>query len=290
MTGTLWAAAAGIGFGLFQSFNRRAMAGVGSAYVSTFLQLLIAAVVLTGACLATEDLGQLGETSAWPIAAFALAGIVHFLLGWTFLNLSQERIGAARTSPLLTMAPIFGLVVAAVALGELPSGIAAVGIAVAVAGALVVTRGDTEMTVRPIDTVFGLTTALMWSLSPLLTIEGLDGLDAPLLGVTIGIYASAVAYAVLIAASRTPLRFGGRDAVSFKLLAGTLVALATWWRFIALDSAAVAPVLTLNLLNVPVVLIVAPMVSGRHVERVTRKIWLGAVLVMAGALILILES
>jgi drug/metabolite transporter (DMT)-like permease len=290
VTGTLWAAAAGIGFGLFQSLNRRATVGIGNAYVSTFLQLLIAVVVLTVASLATEDLGQLSEATTWSLIAFALAGIVHFLLGWTFLNLSQERIGAARTSPLLTMTPIFGLGVAAVTLGELPNAIAAVGIAVAVMGAWVVTRGDTEMTLRPIDAVFGLATAAMWALSPILTVEGLDGLDSPLLGVTIGMYASTLAYAACLAATRTPVQFGGRDAGTFKLAAGTLVALATWWRFLALDDAAVAVVLTMNMLAVPVVLFVAPIVSGRHIERVTPKIWTGALLVMAGAAILILVA
>jgi drug/metabolite transporter (DMT)-like permease len=290
VTGALWAAAAGIGFGLFQSVNRRATSGIGNAYVSTFLQLLIAVVVLTIACVATEDPSQLGEATAWSLIAFALAGIVHFLLGWTFLNLSQERIGAARTSPLLTMTPIFGLFVAAVTLGELPNAVAAVGIAIAVTGAYVVTRGDTAMTIRPVDAVFGVATAAMWALSPILTVEGLDGLDSPLLGVTIGMYASAAAYAVCLAVTRTRVQFGGLDAMSFKLAAGTLVALATWWRFLALDAVAVAVVLTMNMLAVPVVLFVAPIVSGRHIERVTSRVWAGALLVLAGTAILILET
>ena len=64
--------------------------------------------------------GGCSTPTPWALAAFAGAGIVHFLLGWTFLNLSQRRIGAARTSPLLTMSPVFALVVAAIAVGQLP--------------------------------------------------------------------------------------------------------------------------------------------------------------------------
>jgi hypothetical protein len=41
---------------------------------------------------------------------------------------------------------------------------------------------------------------------------------------------------------------------------------------------------------VPVVLIVAPIISGRHVEVVTRKIWAGAALVIAGSLLLIIRE
>jgi hypothetical protein len=75
-----------------------------------------------------------------------------------------------------------------------------------------------------------------------------------------------------------------------KLAAGTVVALATWGRWAALDDVAVATVLALNLLGVPVVLLLAPVISGRHVEIVTARIWAGAALVVVGSLILILAN
>jgi uncharacterized membrane protein len=83
------------------------------------------------------------------------------------------------------------------------------------------------------------------------------------------------------------LTTAGREALVIKLVAGILVGLSTWARWAALDSAAVAVVLTLNLLSVPVVLIGAPLVSGRHVEHVTARVWLGAALVVGGSLLLI---
>ena len=69
---------------------------------------------------------------------------MHFLLGWTFLNLSQRRIGAARTSPLLTMTPLFALVVAAIMLGQLPGAPALAAIVPMVAGAYLVSGGGEE--------------------------------------------------------------------------------------------------------------------------------------------------
>ena len=58
----------------------------------------------------------------------------------------------------------------------------------------------------------------------------------------------------------------------------------------ALDDASVGAVLALQLLSVPVVLVAAPLISGRHVEIVTAKIWAGAALVIVGSLLLILAE
>ena len=114
-------------------------------------------------------------------------------------------------------------------------------------------------------------------------------LDSPLLGVTLGMVASVAAYGLFLGGRRQSLRGAvvAREALAFKVLAGVLVALATWWRWLAIDGADVAVVLALALVSVPIVLFVSPLLVGRHLERVTRKVWLGAGLVVAGALTLI---
>jgi len=38
---------------------------------------------------------------------------------------------------------------------------------------------------------------------------------------------------------------------------------------------------------VPVVLLLAPLISGRHVERVTALVWAGGLLVVGGSLLLV---
>jgi drug/metabolite transporter (DMT)-like permease len=280
----------GIGFGLFQSVNVRAVRRLDDVYVSTFLQLLIAAALLLGACIAVGDLPLLADASAWALISFGVAGLVHFFLGWTLLNVSQDRIGAARTSPLLTTVPLFGLAIAAVTLGQMPGTAALAGIAVVVAGALVITDPRAEAGLRWQDSLPGVATAFLWALSPVFTVEGLEELDSPLLGVTIGLVFSAVAYALVLAATpgeRRSARDLPREGVALKLVSGVLVALAIWGRWEALDLADVGVVLALNLLAVPTVLLLAPVIAGRHLERVDARIWLGAGLVVAGSLILI---
>lgn len=290
MSGVIWAAASGLAFGLFQSVNVRAVRQLDDVYVSTFLQLFSAAIVLLVLSAVTGELATVGDLSAWAIVSFTIAGAVHFFMGWTLLNTSQHRIGAARTAPLIATVPLWGIAIAAVVYGELPAAVAWIGIAAMVAGALTVSSPAAMAGMRWSDARFGLATAFLWALSPIFTIEGLEELDAPVLGVTIGMVSSALAFAALIpigADRRARPREMSRAGITIKVFAGVLVALATWWRFEALGLSPVGIVLALNLLAVPTVLILAPLIAGRRGERVTLRVWLGAALVVAGSLVLI---
>ena len=81
-TGPLLAAAAGVGFGAFQTLNRKAVGGMRDAYLATFLQLLVALIVLAAASAATDGFGVLADATAAGLLWFAAAGLVHFLVGW----------------------------------------------------------------------------------------------------------------------------------------------------------------------------------------------------------------
>jgi len=290
MNGALLAAASGIGFGLFQSVNVRALRAAEDSYASTFVQVSVAAAVLAAASLAAGQLDGVLDAPLWAIGDFALAGLLHFLAGWSLLNLSQQRIGAARTSPLLTTVPVFGIVIAAVTIGQLPGAIALAAIALMCAGAYVVAmRGGLESP-RPADALPGLGCAFLWALSPIFILRGLEGFDSPAAGLTVGLIVSVAVFAPLYALWRGRERAWATLKGSIgklKLLAGVLVAVSTWWRWAALEDATVGAVLALNLLSVPVVLFFAPVLAGRHIERVTTGLWAGAGLVVSGALILI---
>jgi uncharacterized membrane protein len=292
VTGPLLAAAAGLGFGVFQTLNRRAVQGIPDAYLATFLQLLVALVVLVGAALATEDLSELGSATTASLIWFALAGVVHFSLGWTLLNKSQMRIGAARTSPLISTNPVFGAMIAAAAIRELPRLLAWVGIALVTFGAVVVSlpRAAAEgWNIDWRDSVWGLGTSLAWAVSPVFIKQGLEGLESPLLGVTLGMVVAVTAYGAALALR--PNGQGGSirwDALGFKLVAGVFVALSTWARWLSLDYSAIGVVLALGLLSVPVVLLLSPVLMGSELEQVGAVIWVGATLVVGGSLMLVL--
>jgi drug/metabolite transporter (DMT)-like permease len=289
VSGVLWATASGIGFGLFQSLNRRAIRGIDDPYVSTFLQLAVATAILVVASLASEDLSQLGDARGEAVVLFGLAGVIHFVLGWLLLNVSQMRIGASRTAPLITLTPLFGVVLAAVTLGELPSAAAFAAIVPIVVGAwLLASRGSGHVAIER-DSIFAFGTAFMWALSAVLTVEALEGLDSPLLGVTLGLLAATATLGGALAArgSMSAVRSIARGTLALKLFAAVLVAFATWFRLLALDETDVAVVLAVNLVSVPITLVLAPIMVGRHLEQANARIWLGGLLVVAGVLALI---
>jgi drug/metabolite transporter (DMT)-like permease len=288
VSGVLWATASGIGFGLFQSLNRRAIRGIEDPYVSTFLQLSVATAILLVASLLSEDLSQLGDASGEAIALFAVAGVIHFVLGWLLLNVSQMRIGASRTAPLITLTPLFGVVLAAVALRELPSAGAFAAIAPIMVGAWLLASRSGDVRIER-DSIFAFGTAFMWALSAVMTVEALEGLDSPLLGVTLGLLAATAALggALLARGSLGAIRSIARNTLALKLSAAVLVAFATWFRLLALGETDVAVVLATNLVGVPITLVLAPLMVGRHVEEANARVWLGGLLVVAGVLALI---
>ena len=142
------------------------------------------------------------------------------------------------------------------------------------------------------NSLFGLGTAICFAISAIFIRNGLEVLPSPLLGVTIGMVITTAAYGVVLLFRRKRIQQGAFswDAWLFQVAAGALVGLSTWARWIALDMAPVAVVMALGRMNVPVVIFLAPLLVGRQAERVTARVWLGAALIVAGAVLLNLYS
>lgn len=291
MTGALWATISGLGFGIFQAFNRRAGRAF-DAYFSTFILIAVSAAILAIASVMTEDLGRFNGVPFRAYVNFALAGIVHFYLGWTLLTISQNKVGAARTGALTGTSPLFALFVSALAFNEFLRLPVLGGILMLVAGVYLVSFDKNPMAGADrrqwLDSLYGLAVAVCFSISPIFIRSGLKDLDSPLLAVTIGMGFSALAYGVTLLFRRGPLLQGPLtgDAVAYQLAASVFVGISTWTRWIALDMAPASVVLALGRLNVPVVILVTPFLVGRAAENITARVWLGAALIVGGSLIL----
>jgi drug/metabolite transporter (DMT)-like permease len=140
VTGVLWAIVAGLGFGVFESFNRKAGRSIDS-YLSTFMLLVVSSIVLVVVSLLTEDLSPLREAPFMAYVNFGLAGFVHFFLGWTFLTLSQKLVGAARTGALIGTAPLFAFAVGLVFFGEVLSLPVIIGVILVISDVYLVSNG-----------------------------------------------------------------------------------------------------------------------------------------------------
>lgn len=197
MTGVLWATLSGIGFGIFQAFNRRAGRAF-DAYVATFVLLAGSAVILAVASVLTEDLGQFNGVPLMAYINFGLAGIFHFFIGWTFLTISQNKVGAARTGALVGTTPLFAIFISALAFREFLQIPILGGILMLVLGVYLVsfaeTFGSASSKITWRNSLYGLGTAVCFSISPIFIRGGLEQLPSPLLGVTVGMSFSALAY------------------------------------------------------------------------------------------------
>ena len=139
MGGAAWALFAGVSFGIFQAVNRRANQLI-DPYRATFALLLVAVVGLGIFSAVTADLSLLSSAPVVSFLAFGAAGVVHFFFGWTFLSLSQQRIGAANTGVVTAATPLIGSLLAALVLDEALGPIALAAIALVSAGVILIAR------------------------------------------------------------------------------------------------------------------------------------------------------
>jgi drug/metabolite transporter (DMT)-like permease len=110
-------------------------------YRATFILLVVSVIVMTAASFLMEDINELLNAPMKSILYFALAGFLHFFLGWTMFAESQRRAGAARSGALVSATPLFATVVAWIFLGETLSPLTLFGIALALIGVFLITRG-----------------------------------------------------------------------------------------------------------------------------------------------------
>lgn len=293
MSGVAWAISAGVLFGFFQAFYRKANQSF-DAYRVNFVLLITATLSLGLSGLLTQDLSLLANAPASGFWWAGAAGVTHFFFGWTFLTLSQQRIGASRTGIVIASTPLLGSLLAAVFLRERVPSITILGVILVTAGVgLLSVRGGEAEGVKKGVPWLAIATAASWGISPLFIRQAVEEIPSPLLAVTVGLSAATLAFAVLLTVSR---RRGSRNESmpinvrGWTIVAGLIVAAAIGSQWAAYELAPVTIAISLMQISTPVVVIAAPFVIGTEVERVTLPLLLGLVLVMAGSTIVVVSS
>ena len=104
--------------------------------------LFDATAVATVSCVAAGlVVGDADLAPAWPgIGWLVVLALTSQVIGWLLITTSLPRLPAAITSLLLAVQPVCSVALAALILGESPSGLQLVGVAVVLSAVLVATR------------------------------------------------------------------------------------------------------------------------------------------------------
>lgn len=286
--GVLWALVAAIGFAFLQASNRKSNQVI-DAYRTAFGLLAAVEVTLVIGILLFGDASVLLQAPLPAVILFSVAAFFHFVGGWTFLALSQQQIGVARTGALVSAAPIVGTLVAAIGLDE-PLTLAILGgVLLAVAGvAQISLSGGNSGTSEWRRPWLALTVAFTWGTTPWLIRLGLERFDHPVEGLTIGLAVSILAYAVILTMA------GGWNGsvptvaarwIAFGGLCGAVAVSAQW---ISFDQTTIAIAITVQQLSVILVIALVPIMFRQPFERMNRRFFAGAAMVLLGAALVVL--
>ncbi len=253
---------------------------------------LVGTVVFLCFALPTVPWQYLKSRAVW---FFILAGIFSpALVRWIYL-VSLERIGASISSSLLATGPAFTAIIAVTFLKEQITLSIALGIVAIVGGIISFERQYNAdigpQTRRKRDLLLPLVAALFFSLAVVLRKKGLLILDSPLLGVTIGFATSLLVYMVMLLFSadmRRNISVTGKD---LPRLVGTGVFMTAAWFciFKALstgDAIVVTPLASLH----PLVVVGLSKLFLKDKSEVSSKIVAGAVLVVAGVILITIDQ
>ena len=281
MTGVLFACLAGFFFGALNITMRRGLARVpdvdaGSAVIASVALVLVGVTAL----LSGSDLFDAGEL--WP---FVLVGMLVPGLSQVLVVHAVQAAGASRAGILFGMSPLFSAVIAIVAFGEPLRWPLVVGTLLVVSGGIVLAwEGDRPAEYRALGAVLAVSVAVMFggrdnvsrAVIENVSTDALAQATAVMLGATIILVPN------LLRQSSAPARF--RAALPAFAPSALVTALAQVALFEALDRARVT--VTAPLMGTGVLwTVVLAAIFLRHSELVGRRLFVVALLVVAGGAI-----
>lgn len=138
MLGLFAAALAAVGWGTDAVLARRGLREIPPA-LGTFLSLC-AGLAACLVALLVFDPGGLGRYPPAAFAWFALVGLINFLVGRQCNYNATKRLGAARSVSIFATSPLISILLAVLFTGERASPLLLLGVALIVAGVVLVVR------------------------------------------------------------------------------------------------------------------------------------------------------
>ncbi len=169
----------------------------GNPYAGFWINLVVGAIGLWAAVLAT---GGLGRPSATGIALFAVAGIVGTIGGRLLRFISIEQIGASISSALINLYPMISAMLAIIVLGEEVTMPIVLGTLVIVAGTTLLSVGGRRFGIKPWQLVLPVVSACCFGTVAILRKMGLAHMGA-IPGSAINVSAAFVGFTALVLAA-----------------------------------------------------------------------------------------
>ena len=234
---------------------------------------------------------QLAHLKSKAFLLFVLAGIFSpALVRWLYF-ISLDRIGPSMSSSIISTGPAFTAIIAAVFLKEKLTVGVSLGILLIIGGIITFERdinSNGKFAFRhKKDLAFALLSSIFVGLAIVIRKMGLNILDEPIFGVTVGFTTSLVFYGMMCLAFK-----GMRAAISLNLknalyLSGAGVLLTAAWLtlFYALsygDAIIVAPLASLH----PVLVLGWSYLFFKDMEKISFKTVLGIITVLIGVVLI----
>ncbi|MFQ5850420.1 MAG: DMT family transporter [Candidatus Binatia bacterium] len=218
---------------------------------------------------------------------FVLSGLLQPLLARILHYVGITRLGVSRASPLRGTMPLFAVVIAVIFLNERPSSFVYGGTILTVAGAwLVLSRRSEEGAWRLFDVTFPLGAALIAAVSQNLRRTGLLMLPDPFIGAVITNTTSLVVFLIsLVILGKIRLVRPHRASLPFFGSAAFIAAGSQILVFVALSKGEVSVMVPL-FNTTPLFSVLLTPLFLRGLERVTPRIVIGAVLLVAGVVLI----
>lgn len=274
-------------WGFTPVIEKRALSDGGTPLQASLVVVLADSAIYLAAIAVLEPT-PFGGISMEAFAVFAFAGAIGTALGRIAIFAGNQRVGASISSAVLSARPLFATALAVGFIGEPLSAPTAVGIAVLVVGlgVLAVAKGGDIEGWQPRDLLVPLAAAAAFAVGNVARRYGLQLGDASALeAVAINEISALVALAAFLAATgrRDVLQKPPRTYLVFAA-SGTITAVALLSMFTALAHpegriAVVDPLVA----TAPLFTVVFSAIWLRDLERVTRGVIAGVLLVVLGA-------
>jgi len=276
-TTPLLALAASVLFGVGGVLSRR-----GLQHANPLAAAVVSVTVTTAFvwCLTLLS-GPVSRLFTWRIWPFLVGGLVAPGLSRLMSFVGIDRIGVARTTSLMAAAPLFAVLIAMACLGERPTPLLLLGaVAIVGGGVLLALRSRHEMHWRRRDMIFPALGALGFAFRDNLSRWGLRDFGDALAAAAAATVTSLLLMVICAVVWRARLSLPAAS-LGFFALSGVCEGSAylLMWRALSIGSVSVVSPLV-NSYSIVAIALAA--IFLRDLERVTWRITLAAVLVVAG--------